>query len=181
MESFESIPSGSIEISLNDKVANKIKGIIKQNPFGYLPSNLSQFFYYIDPKTIKQMIDFNDDINSIKTKYDDQKGELSILFETNSGSFKHLNLNTSNSLLKKNSDFFQYIYDRSFSLQRGGIRTIRPEFGAPPFQSSTKVSGTAWIIDRIKNPLKNKSNKEEYEFLVATNARICFIKSYFWS
>ncbi|WAM09729.1 hypothetical protein ONA24_07335 [Mycoplasmopsis cynos] len=84
LESFESIPLGSIEISLNDQVANKIKGIIKQNPFGYLPSNLSQFFYYIDLKTIKQMIDFNDDINSIKTKYDDQKGELSILFETNS-------------------------------------------------------------------------------------------------
>ncbi|CCP24107.1 MAG2960 family serine endopeptidase lipoprotein [Mycoplasmopsis cynos] len=179
LESFESIPLGSIEISLNDQVANKIKGIIKQNPFGYLPSNLSQFFYYIDLKTIKQMIDFNDDINSIKTKYDDQKGELSILFETNSGSFKHLNINTSNSLLKKNSDFFQYIYDRSFSLQHGGIRTIRPEFGAPPFQSSTKVSGTAWIIDRIKSPLKNKSNKKEYEFLVATNAHVASLNHIF--
>ncbi|WAM06706.1 DUF31 family protein [Mycoplasmopsis cynos] len=49
----------------------------------------------------------------------------------------------------------------------------------PPFQSSTKVSGTAWIIDRIKSPLKNKSNKKEYEFLVATNARIASLNHIF--
>ncbi|MGX9364197.1 MAG2960 family serine endopeptidase lipoprotein [Mycoplasma sp. 527] len=180
LDTFDTIPNNSIEIKQDENIANKIKGIIRNNPFGYLPSNLSQFLYYIDLDTIKKMIDFNQEIEEIKAKHNDLSGEITLLFKTKSTQFRHLTLNTSNSLLRKNDDFYQYIYDRSFSLNYKGIYTVRPPFGGNPSQRYTSTSGTAWIVDRIDNKITtNKNGGEEYEFLVATNAHVASLTHIF--
>ncbi|EIE42036.1 hypothetical protein MCANUFG1_01298 [Mycoplasmopsis canis UFG1] len=158
----------SITLNSDHIISSKIKGIINKNPFGLLPSNLSQFFYYIDLNTLSQMISINEPILEIKANYDDESGLIELFIKTNSNKYL-LKLNQNNSPLKRNADFYQYIYDRSFSLGYSGVKTIE-NFGVKSYNISTSVSGTAWILDRLITD--HDANKDEYEFLVATNMHV---------
>ncbi|MBY7703591.1 hypothetical protein JIY74_25270 [Vibrio harveyi] len=104
------------EIQIND-----INKIIEKNPFGFLPSNLSQLFYCSNFDSLQKQFNLNEQITEIKSNFDDKKGEFELLIYTKNSNnyyFKTNYLKSNN--LKRDIDFYQYIYDRSFTLS---IRT----------------------------------------------------------
>ncbi|SYV90160.1 Uncharacterised protein, partial [Metamycoplasma alkalescens] len=48
--------------------------LISKNPFGFLPSNLSQLFYYMNFDSIKKLFNLSNDVKNIKANFDDSNG-----------------------------------------------------------------------------------------------------------
>ncbi|WP_031489161.1 MAG2960 family serine endopeptidase lipoprotein [Ureaplasma canigenitalium] len=145
-----------------------INNLIKQNPFGFLPSNLSQFLTLINMEAIKDFLNLNHTPSSIKANFNDDDGTISLLIDN-----QVVNLDKSNvSNLKSNKDFAQYIYDRSFSLSWNYWKTRKKN----DYDSSTQITlvnggGTFWLVDRVVGT-KTKNNQKVYTFLAATNAHV---------
>ncbi|MBG0730638.1 MAG2960 family serine endopeptidase lipoprotein [Mycoplasma sp. 'Moose RK'] len=153
------------------EIEKNISDLISKNPFGFLPSNLSQLFYYMKLTDIEKIFQFTN-LVSIKTNFDDKKGEIKILFLTKNGEKKLWKSSSSNAnSLKKDLDFQQYIYDRSFLIGLNSIRWHRDSF-FPRLQGlkAEQNFGTAWVIDRIID--KNQQRQDEFEILVATNIHV---------
>lgn len=157
-----------------------INEIIKTNPFGFLPSNLSQLFYYANFKSLGNLFNINGTKN-VKATFDDVKGQFDILiFDSNNNKhyFQIKNDGKINTSLKKNADFFQYISDRSFELN------VNQKVWVDEFVESTRQwskrlnfarhSGTAWVIDRVKT-----TNTDYYELLIATNIHVFSLRNTF--
>ncbi|CBH40649.1 MAG2960 family serine endopeptidase lipoprotein [Mycoplasmopsis agalactiae] len=163
---------------LNPQSIN-INDVIKINPFGFLPSNLSQLFYYASFESLENLFNIKN-IKNIKAVFDDVKGTFELLIFA--GDHKYYlrikNDGKINKSLKKNSDFFQYINDRSIELN------INQKVWVDEFVESTQKldkrlnfsrhSGTAWVIDRIKN-----TDPDSYEFLLATNIHVFSLRKTF--
>ncbi|PYF42660.1 MAG2960 family serine endopeptidase lipoprotein [Metamycoplasma alkalescens] len=148
--------------------------MIKTNPFGFLPSNLSQLFHYVDFKSIERLLNLRE-ITKLKARYDDYKGVFELLvFANNNKHYYAINKNQeNNNSLKRNLDFYQYIYDRSFELninlkQWFDNEDLNSKDRLKKILGFTSGSGTAWVIDRIKN---NQDN-DHYELLLATNMHV---------
>ena len=158
------------------KMNKNIDKYILKNQFGYLPSNLSQFLYYLDYKGIEQMFGIKN-IKDIKMNFNDVKGSASILL-TNNDNKKFLfnyssNDQTQTKALKKDHDFKQYIYDRSFQI-RGPIQVKFTRFQSPAGPITFGLdqisgNGTGYVIDRVVN---DNLPQDHYEFLVATNMHV---------
>ncbi|EIN15361.1 Hypothetical protein, predicted lipoprotein [Mycoplasmopsis agalactiae 14628] len=156
-----------------------IDDVIKINPFGFLPSNLSQIFYYASFESLENLFNIKN-IKDIKAVFDDINGSFDLLIFT--GDHKYYlrikNDGKANKSLKKNSDFFQYISDRSIELN------INQKVWVDEFVEGTQSwnkrlnfarhSGTAWVIDRIKN-----TDPDSYEFLLATNIHVFSLRKTF--
>ncbi len=91
-----------------------LSSLIRNNPFGYLPSNLSQLLSYATYESIEKKFNLRN-ISNIKSSYDDIKGVIYLLIYTNNNKNKHYYLinKDNNKELKANIDFFTYIKDRS--------------------------------------------------------------------
>ncbi|SYV89803.1 Uncharacterised protein, partial [Metamycoplasma alkalescens] len=90
--------------------------IIKKNPFGYLPSNLNQLFYYMNFKSISKLLNI-ENIIKIQSNFNDEIGEIELLITNKNNQKYYLKIDKTNtSYLKSNLDFYQYIYDRSFMM-----------------------------------------------------------------
>nr|WP_274517373.1 hypothetical protein [Metamycoplasma alkalescens] len=151
-----------------------LNDLIKTNPFGFLPSNLSQLFHYVDFKSIERLLNLRE-ITKLKARYDDYKGVFELLvFANNNKHYYAINKNQeNNNSLKRNLDFYQYIYDRSFELninlkQWFDNEDLNSKDRLKKILGFTSGSGTAWVIDRIKN---NQDN-DHYELLLATNMHV---------
>ncbi len=156
-----------------------IDSIILKNQFGYLPSNMSQMLFYMDYNSIKNIFGVKSNIIDINANVDDEKGELDILLTLKNGSINRYHYNQTNSVLKKNKDFRQYIYDRSFKLTWQGLVSAKMKKNSN-IRLELKpqwLSGTSWIFDRIIKP--NSKNNEKYEFLVGTNMHVLNISDAF--
>ncbi len=154
-----------------DKInLEKFNDIIKNNPFGFLPSNFSEFLYLIKLDDLASLFKIPGSIKQIFANFDDDKGEIEILIINNNLEKFIFNLDVDKlTNLKKNNDFYQYIYDRSFRISFP-VYVYKDE--ASPFSSTrdyrfkkTTQIGSAWIVDRIVN-------KDRYEFLIATNVHV---------
>ncbi|MBT1344125.1 hypothetical protein FCL94_03575 [Mycoplasma bovis] len=153
-----------------------LSSLIRNNPFGYLPSNLSQLLSYATYESIEKKFNLRN-ISNIKTSYDDIKGVIYLLIYTNNNKNKHYYLinKDNNKELKANIDFFTYIKDRSIELNvnaKQWVSTVDQQKGIFNFP---KFLGTAWVIDRIKN----KNNNDHYELLLATNMHVFNLRSTF--
>ncbi|AXE60966.1 hypothetical protein DA803_02635 [[Mycoplasma] phocae] len=168
LDRFEKIDEGNSITMTNGSTFEKIKGIIKDNPFGFLPSNLSQFFYYIQLDTIKGLLDFPEKIQDIKANYDDKVGSINLLIITPNNKYKY-EFNRENSELKNDNDFYKYIHERTFSLGFQYLVTKQDQFGGSSRIREEGSSGTAWVLDRIENPNVPRGS---YEFVIATNAHV---------
>ncbi|ATP59954.1 MAG2960 family serine endopeptidase lipoprotein [Mesomycoplasma dispar] len=168
---FNSSESSSVTENKED-----ISEIVSKNPFGFLPSNLSQLFYYMKLEEIAKIFKISN-LKSAKANFDDKKGEIEILLETKDDK-KYLwkSSGNSNSGLKRDFDFQKYIYDRSFTL---GIRVYKwhddPFFSENDGLRGEEESGTAWVLDRIVN----ENDTENYELLVATNIHVFNLRRVF--
>ncbi|MDW2834932.1 MAG2960 family serine endopeptidase lipoprotein [Mesomycoplasma ovipneumoniae] len=143
--------------------------IVKKNPFGFLPSNLSQLFYYMKIDEIGKIFKIAN-LKKVSANFDDKKGEISILFESGDGKKQIWKSSSTNSNLKKDVDYEKFIYDRSFSLGVYGYKYFQNpyiwnDYGTHAF----KENGTAWVLDRITN---NDTNSDSYELLVGTNIHV---------
>ncbi|AXE60967.1 hypothetical protein DA803_02640 [[Mycoplasma] phocae] len=168
LDRFDAIDENRFIAMTNDNVSKKIEKIIKDNPFGFLPSNLSQFFYYIQLDTIKYLLDFPEKIQDIKANYDDKVGSISLLIITPNNKYKY-EFNRENSELKNDNDFYKYIHDRTFSLGFKYLVTKQNPFGGSSEIIQEGSTGTAWVLDRIKN---SDAPKGFYEFVIATNIHV---------
>ncbi|WP_347938272.1 lipoprotein [Mycoplasma feriruminatoris] len=144
---------------------------ILKNPFGYLPSNLSQLFYYMDFDSISKLFKI-ENVKDIKANFDDEKGEFEILItDKNNQNYYQKIDQTNTSSLKKNLDFYQYIHDRSFSLLVGVNRWWEDPFD---LRSGKMIQdfkgGTMWVLDRVVN--KELEDKGYWELLLATNIHV---------
>ncbi|WP_033160008.1 MAG2960 family serine endopeptidase lipoprotein [Mycoplasmoides alvi] len=156
----------SISISTNVNL-NKI---IENNPFGYLPSNLSEIFYYTKLSDLKTLFNLVNDIAVIEANFDDELGIFELIIKDTSNNVLRYLFNKENSALKQVSDFWQYIYDRSFRIRFDvyNYKNVASTYETPKYKFiKNKQMGTGWIIDRIKN-----DNSDIYEFLVASNTHV---------
>ncbi|TQC51588.1 hypothetical protein E1I18_01630 [Mycoplasmopsis mucosicanis] len=176
LDSFdEDILNSVTQIETSSEIVNKLNNFIEINPFGFLPSNLSQLLNYIDLNDLSNHFGFDKQLVEIKANSDDKKGSVKLLFKFNDNTQKWVLLDKNNSKLRCNKEFFQYIYDRTFSLGWSADITKKDGFGRPDPGWRTKVSGTAWLVDRVGKGPKIKGPNEmedQYEFLVATNAHV---------
>ncbi|QVK08424.1 MAG2960 family serine endopeptidase lipoprotein [Mycoplasma mycoides] len=159
------------EIGSSKSLNFDFNSFILENPFGFLPSNLSQLFYYMDFESISKLFNINN-IVKIKANFDDEKGEFEVLItdKNNQNYYQKIDQSNTNSL-KKNLDFYQYIYDRSFSILVGVNKWDRDEFKLrDDMLSKGYQGGTVWVLDRIIN---DQAEKEGYwELLLATNIHV---------
>lgn len=158
------------EINSSTDLNFNFNELISKNPFGYLPSNLSQLFYYMDFKSISKLFKISN-IKDIKANFDDKNGEFEILLTTNDKNYyQKIDKNNTNKL-KKDLDYYQYIYDRSFSILIWFNRWKRDKFGLQEDEITKDFkSGTVWVLDRVLN--KELENKGYYELLLATNIHV---------
>ncbi|MBT1317406.1 hypothetical protein FCL65_00540 [Mycoplasma bovis] len=152
--------------------------IIAKNPFGFLPSNLSQLFYYMDYKSASKVLGIKDKIVNIKANFDDKKGSIELLIFTDKNKYI-VNIDKSNSRsLRNDLDFYQYIYDHSFSIRIGTVEFRRDDFRLKPDHLTTSQTiGTVWVMDRIISPEAEKDNS--YELLLATNMHVFNLRKTF--
>ncbi|WFQ92292.1 MAG2960 family serine endopeptidase lipoprotein [Mycoplasma feriruminatoris] len=152
--------------------------LIKTNPFGFLPSNLSQLLSYASFSSLEKMFNLND-ITSLKSKHDDIKGTFELLITTKDNKYYYKVTKDKNNALKTNDDFFKYIHDRSFQLEinvkQWAIERDEKTFAEIKRLNFANASGTAWVIDRIKND----NDKENYELLLATNIHVFNLRNTF--
>ncbi len=143
--------------------------IVKKNPFGFLPSNLSQLFYYMKIDEIGKIFKISN-LEKVSANFDDKKGQISILFESGDGKKQIWKSNQTNSNLKKDIDYEKFIYDRSFSIGIYGFKYYQDQFFGDRYGTEAfKEYGTAWVLDRITN---NDDNSDSYELLVGTNIHV---------
>ncbi|QVK05910.1 MAG2960 family serine endopeptidase lipoprotein [Mycoplasma mycoides] len=159
------------EIGSSKSLNFDFNSFILKNPFGFLPSNLSQLFYYMDLESIIKLFNIAN-VKSIKANFDDEKGEFEVLItdKNNQNYYQKIDQSNTNSL-KKNLDFYQYIHDRSFSLLIG----VHRWYENPLDLKSGKMiddykGGTMWVVDRVIN--KELEDKGYWELLVATNIHV---------
>ncbi|KEZ23604.1 MAG2960 family serine endopeptidase lipoprotein [Ureaplasma diversum] len=145
--------------------------IVSKNPFGYLPSNLSQLFFYMDLKSASGLLKLQD-ISSLRANFNDKEGTFDLLVSTSDKSRYLLSIDTTNTdTLKKDADFYKYIYDHSFMIKIGRIGYEYNDFF--PHLSKLKADhehGTMWVMDRVIN--KEAEKEGYYELLVATNIHV---------
>lgn len=84
---------------------DKFNKVIMRNPFGFLPSNLSQLFYYLKLDDIGELFNIPNQISSIKANFNDESGTIEISIEDINKNIYGFRLDQSNSFLKKTSDF----------------------------------------------------------------------------
>nr|WP_049773890.1 hypothetical protein [Mycoplasma putrefaciens] len=64
-------------------VVNNLDEIILNNPFGFLPSNLSQLFYYTNFESLAKEFNIaSEKITKIKSNFNDQNGTFEMLIQT---------------------------------------------------------------------------------------------------
>ncbi|WFQ89828.1 MAG2960 family serine endopeptidase lipoprotein [Mycoplasma feriruminatoris] len=152
--------------------------LIKTNPFGFLPSNLSQLLSYASFSSLEKMFNLND-ITSLKSKHDDINGTFELLITTKDNKYYYKVTKDKNNALKTNDDFFKYIHDRSFQLEinvkQWVIERDEKTYEEIKRLNFANASGTAWVIDRIKND----EDKENYELLLATNIHVFNLRNTF--
>nr|WP_307923892.1 hypothetical protein [Mycoplasmopsis bovis] len=117
-------------------------------------------------------------IVNIKANFDDKKGSIELLIFTDKNKYI-VNIDKSNSRsLRNDLDFYQYIYDHSFSIRIGTVEFRRDEFRLKPDHLSTSQTiGTVWVMDRIISPEAEKDNS--YELLLATNMHVFNLRKTF--
>ncbi|XWT81335.1 hypothetical protein V2P32_04810 [Mycoplasma sp. 06067-C1-B144P-99-0482-3] len=110
-------------------------------------------------------------IKDIKANFDDQNGEFEILLITNDKNYyQKIDKNNTN-MLKKDLDYYQYIYDRSFSILIWFNKWKRDEFRLKTDEITKDYkSGTVWVLDRVIN--KDLEKDDYYELLLATNVHV---------
>ncbi|WP_102032219.1 MAG2960 family serine endopeptidase lipoprotein [Metamycoplasma canadense] len=157
---------------------NVLENLIKQNPFGFLPSNLSQLLHYMDFESIEKIFALKN-IKEVKSNFDDEKGTFELLIFDKNNNKHYLNISAQEiPSLKKNFDFIKYIYDRSFTVTKGTVGwKIDPFFSKQNGLKAEINSGTMWVMDRIINPELEK--KDQYELLIATNIHVFSLQSVF--
>ncbi|WP_434334509.1 lipoprotein [Mycoplasma capricolum subsp. capricolum] len=159
------------EISSSKSLNFDFNSFVLKNPFGFLPSNLSQLFYYMNYESIAKLFNIPN-VRSIKANFDDEKGEFKILIvdKNNQNYFQRIDQSNTNSL-KKNLDFYQYIYDRSFSLLIAIKKWWQDQYKIQPDTIvNDHKGGTAWVLDRVVN--KELEEKGYWELLLATNIHV---------
>lgn len=158
---------------------DKLQTIINQNIFGFLPSNLSQWFYYLDLNEIGKIFQIDQAVTMLMADYDDQAGTISFLVKTKTNNYK-FNFNQTNlSNLKADRDFKQFIFERSFMI-RAKMWKYEPFGinGSSGYKFRPKEqSGTAWVIDRIIND--ELAKKDQYQFLIGTNLHVANLAPFF--
>ncbi len=165
-----SVQSQAIDYPIN------LDAIIQANQFGYLPSNLSQFLYYVDYAGLQTIFNLDTPIIGIQMDFDDYLGSGDIYLTLQTNQVYHVHLDTHNSYLKCENDFKNYIFERSFVFHTPTF--YQTSVYVDPFgkgNSQVKISpeakqGTAWILDRIVNP--ELEQQGQYEFLVGTNMHV---------
>ncbi|AGJ90682.1 MAG2960 family serine endopeptidase lipoprotein [Mycoplasma putrefaciens] len=153
-------------------VVNNLDEIILNNPFGFLPSNLSQLFYYANFESLAKEFNIaSEKITKIKSNFNDQNGTFEMLIQTDKRNYFLKTDYLKQKSLKRDLDYFQYIYDRSFSLT---IRTKRWEADKDNFNriidyrlKGLEEVGTFWVLDRVIN-----QDKDNWELLLATNLHV---------
>lgn len=160
------------------KLDANLNDLVLKNPFGFLPSNLSQLFYYMDYKSATEVLKINEKITDLKANFDDNKGSIELLITTALNKYI-INLNKDNTNnLKADLDFYQYIYDHSFSLRIGTVEFRRdPYRSTPDHLATSQTVGTVWVMDRIISPEAEKD--DSYELLLATNVHVFNLRSAF--
>nr|WP_274517393.1 DUF31 family protein [Metamycoplasma auris] len=156
--------------------------IIKNNPFGYLPSNLAQLFSYASLPSLAMLLKISS-INQIKTRWNDINGifELLVISNNKKHYFKISKEDKINVSLKSNIDFYSYINDRSIELNVNVKHWVNDQNDERNPNNITKrltfsrFLGTAWVIDRIKND----NDKENYELLLGTNMHVFNLRNAF--
>nr|WP_243728283.1 hypothetical protein [Mycoplasma capricolum] len=83
--------------------------LITKNPFGFLPSNLSQLFYYMDFESISKLFKINN-IVKIKANFDDEKGEFEILISDKNNQNYYQKIDQTNTKIIKEKLRFLSIY-----------------------------------------------------------------------
>ncbi|AIA29279.1 lipoprotein [Mycoplasmopsis californica] len=165
---------------LNAKVIDKsefINKLVSKNPFGFLPSNLSQFFYYASLQSISKNLDIKN-IKYIKANFDDEVGSIAILIENINGEKFLIEADKQKvNNLKMNDDFYNYIYDRSFMFSWYAKGWERNFFEKDKGIQNVNENGTMWVVDRVINPEVEKQGF--YEFLVATNIHVFSLRKIF--
>ncbi|VEU81522.1 hypothetical protein V2E25_00780 [Mycoplasmopsis arginini] len=155
--------------------------LIKNNPFGFLPSNLSQLLSYATLDSITSFLKLNK-IDKIKANVDDINGIFYLLVYSNNGKhyYKISKEDKFNNALKSNVDFYSYINDRTIELNVNVKQWVNDQLNEKnPYEVTKRLNfarflGTAWVIDRIKN-----DDKENYELLLATNMHVFNLRSTF--
>ncbi|QVK02852.1 MAG2960 family serine endopeptidase lipoprotein [Mycoplasma mycoides] len=154
------------------------KNLVKTNPFGFLPSNLSQLLSYASFNSLEKLFKIKDIIN-LKSKHNDIKGSFELLIKTKNKKYYYKTTKDKNNFLKTNEDYFKYIHDRSFQLEinvkQWVIDQDEKTLKENPRLNFANASGTAWVIDRIDN----KTDKDNYELLLATNIHVFSLRKTF--
>ncbi|XWT70078.1 hypothetical protein V2P64_04125 [Mycoplasma leachii] len=154
------------------------KTLVKTNPFGSLPSNLSQLLSYASFNSLEKLFKIKDIIN-LKSKHDDIKGSFELLIKTKNKKYYYKTTKDKNNFLKTNEDYFKYIHERSFQLEINVKQWVidQDEKTLQEIErlNFANASGTAWIIDRIDN----KEDKNNYELLLATNIHVFSLRKTF--
>ncbi|WP_427902667.1 MAG2960 family serine endopeptidase lipoprotein [Metamycoplasma alkalescens] len=141
--------------------------LIKNNPFGFLPSNLSQMLFYINFLSLEQLFSVKN-ITKIKSRFNDIDGTFELLIFTTENKYYFQTDKEKDNALKSDVDFFKYIYDRSFEIIFKTKQWEFPHKFSNQFRfTHTQKSGTVWVIDRITN-----TDPEYWEFLLATNIHV---------
>ncbi|PZW01488.1 MAG2960 family serine endopeptidase lipoprotein [Metamycoplasma auris] len=170
------------EISELKEQEINLNHLIKSNPFGFLPSNLSQLLSYATLDSIASFLKLNK-IDKIKAIADDINGIFYLLVYSNKGKhyYKISKDDKFNKSLKSNVDFYSYINDRSIELNVNVKQWVNDRLNENnPYEVTKRLNfarflGTAWVIDRIKND----DDKENYELLLATNMHVFNLRSTF--
>ncbi|PTD31011.1 MAG2960 family serine endopeptidase lipoprotein [Mycoplasma leachii] len=166
------------EISSSKSLNFNFNSFILKNPFGFLPSNLSQLFYYMDFESITQLFNVGKVID-IKSNFDDKKGEFEILLTNSNGEkyYKKIDKHNTKSL-KSDSDYYKYINDRSFNILIGLKKWKTDKFKLQdPSIEIDHIGGTAWVIDRTIN--EELERQDYYELLIATNIHVFSLRDAF--
>ncbi|QVK03669.1 MAG2960 family serine endopeptidase lipoprotein [Mycoplasma mycoides] len=154
------------------------KNLVKTNPFGFLPSNLSQLLSCASFNSLEKLFKIKDIIN-LKSKHNDIKGSFELLIKTKNKKYYYKTTKDKNNFLKTNEDYFKYIHDRSFQLEinvkQWVIDQDEKTLKENPRLNFANASGTAWVIDRIDN----KTDKDNYELLLATNIHVFSLRKTF--
>ncbi len=172
-----------------------LNDIILKNQFGFLPSNLSQLFYYMDYSGIATILGLETQgVKDIKANYNDgtlipgttdrNKAYIKLLVTDNSDNKYIYEINKDNTQsLKSDYDFFKYVYDRTFAIHWPKMyisEIVRPQTSAQDTYVNMKVDGeqgTCFVIDRVVN--KQLEDQGKYQFLVGSNAHVLDISKSF--
>ncbi|MDE5553517.1 MAG: DUF31 family protein, partial [Malacoplasma sp.] len=176
LNSFDSTKSSIQEISDDVSINSKINEIVLNNPFGFLPSNLSEYFSYIKISDIANLFQLSNIID-IYANYDDKKGEINLFFKSENNTIQLYKLDKNKlSNLKNDHDFYQYIYDRSFFMKADMWTNRYYAISKSAKFEKDIIGGTFWVFDRVYN---DNLKSDEYEFLVGTNLHVLDLTRFF--